>query len=38
MDTVSFTSKRNYIGFEYVNFNTIFNASLLYRAYIGLIN
>jgi hypothetical protein len=37
MDNVSFTSKGNYICFEYVNFHIIFNPSLLYRVYIGLV-
>jgi hypothetical protein len=36
MDNVSFTSKRNYIGFKDINFSIIFNAPILYRAYIGL--
>jgi hypothetical protein len=36
MDTVCFTSKRNHICFEYINFYIIFSASLLYRIYIGL--
>jgi hypothetical protein len=36
MDTVSFTSKKNYIGFKDINFYIIFNAPILYRANIGL--
>jgi hypothetical protein len=36
MDTVSFTSERNHVGFEYVNFHVIFSAPLVCKVNIGL--